>query len=187
MSQGMDGTKAVPQRLATRLAEVAAELRREIYGEAGFPKWGTKFVEIEATVLAVGRELSRQMAEQTLAEQAQHTPPESFQSDAGETGLPTGTQPRQVETPAGTVTWPEPQACLPKARKAFSPAGPRVGAEAGRVAVADADREGRVPGSDAALVPAGRAGGQDAAGVAAGEQADRAHHGANRRGTRRRT
>ena len=121
MTQAMDGTKAVPERLATRLAEVAAELRREIYGEAGFPKWGTKFVEIEATVLDVGRELSRQMAEQTLAEQAQHPPPQAFQSDAGEAALAAGTQPRQVETAAGPVTWPEPQAYLPKARKAFSP------------------------------------------------------------------
>jgi len=32
MTQERDGTKAVPERLARRLAEVAAEFRREIYG-----------------------------------------------------------------------------------------------------------------------------------------------------------
>ncbi len=42
-----------------RLGEVAAELRQMIYGEQGYPEWGTKFAQIEDEGMAVGLELAR--------------------------------------------------------------------------------------------------------------------------------
>lgn len=127
MAQESRATRSVREKLASRLAEMARELREELYGEAGYPEWGTKFVEIESTVLEVGHELARKIAEQALAEQARHAPPEVFQSDDGEKAVSTGTQERVVETSSGRVIWREPRAYLPKSRKAFSPSGSSTG------------------------------------------------------------
>lgn len=119
--------KTVSEKVAARLAEMARELRAELYGAEGFPEWGTKFVVIEAQVLAVGHELARQMAEQALAEQARHVPAQAFTAETGEEAQAGGTTARELETPAGVVSWPEPQAYLPKARKDFFPSGSRIG------------------------------------------------------------
>lgn len=39
--------KGIDPAVQNRLAEVAEELRGLLYGEAGCPEWGTKFVDIE--------------------------------------------------------------------------------------------------------------------------------------------
>lgn len=127
MSTEATRRKAVSVKVSARLAEVARELRAELYGAEGYPEWGTKFVEIEAQVLAVGHELARHMAAQALAEQARHVPPQAFTDQRGEEARPGGTAKRELETPAGSVAWREPQAYLPKARKDFFPSKPCVG------------------------------------------------------------
>ena len=119
--------KAVSEKVAARLAEVARELRTELYGKEGYPEWGTKFVEIETQVLAVGHELARQMAEQALAEQARHVPAQAFTAETGEEAQGGGTARRDVETSAGVVSWAEPQAYLSKSRKDFFPSSARIG------------------------------------------------------------
>jgi hypothetical protein len=123
--------KGVSEKVSARLAEVARELRAELYGEEGYPGWGTKFVEIEEQVLAIGHDLARQLAEQALAEQARHVPPQAMKDVTGEEAEPGGTEQRELETPAGVVSWPEPQAYLPNSRKAFFPSGSRIGDKRG--------------------------------------------------------
>ena len=61
-----------------RLREVAAELRTLMYGEQACPAWGTKFAEIESEGMAVGRELSRLLMEQSTQEQTRHMPEDAL-------------------------------------------------------------------------------------------------------------
>ena len=103
-----------------RLREVAAELRHLIYGEQGYPEWGTKFVRIEEDGMVAGLELARLLMEQSLGEQAGQMPEEDL--DCGdETARPAGTDRADLETQAGDVAWDEPAAYLNKARRAFFP------------------------------------------------------------------
>jgi len=131
MATNATSGKVVSEKISARLAEVARELRAELYGEKGYPEWGTKFVEIEAQVLAIGNDLARQLAAQALEEQASHVPSRAFTTETGEEAHPGGTEQRDVETPAGKVSWNEPQAYLPKSRKAFFPSSSRVGDHGG--------------------------------------------------------
>lgn len=131
MSASATGGKAVSEKISARLSEMARELRTELYGEKGYPEWGTKFVEIEAQVLAIGHGLARQLAAQALEEQAGHVPPHAFTAETGEEAQPGGTELRDVETPAGKVSWNEPQAYLSKSRKAFFPSSSCTGDHGG--------------------------------------------------------
>ena len=73
-----------------RLGEGAAELRHIIYGEQGFPEWGTTFAQIEDEGMAVGLGLARLLMEQPAGEQATHMPEGDL--DCGEeTAQPVGT------------------------------------------------------------------------------------------------
>ena len=103
-----------------RLAEVAEELRGMMYGEAGCPEWGTKFAEIETEDMAIGRELSRLLMQQSVQSQAAQMPEEALQV-ADETVQKAGTGKRPLETEAGLVEWNEPLGYLKKARRSFSP------------------------------------------------------------------
>ena len=110
-----------------RLAEVAADTRELVYGEQGCPKWGTSFAEIEADAKEVGHEFMRLVMQQTGSQQAGILSEEALTTDSGETAQCIGTRPRQIETESGPVSWPEPQAYLPKSRKAFFPSDQGIG------------------------------------------------------------
>lgn len=113
-------SKLTPE-VRKRLAELAAEARELVYGVQGCPKWGTSFAEIEADAKEVGHEFIRLVMEQTGSEQAGILPTEALTAGSGETAQCIGTRPRQIETESGPVSWPEPEAYLPKSRKAFFP------------------------------------------------------------------
>lgn len=114
--------------LQARLREMAAELRQALYGEAGFPEWGTKFREIEKDGMSVGLELARLVMEQSVGEQARHMPPAAAQV-AGDDARVVGTESTPLQTEAGPVVWNEPKAHLRKSRKAFFPPPASAGAE----------------------------------------------------------
>lgn len=52
-------------------------MRNAVYGEAGFPEWGTRFTEIEAPGMNIGLEIARLFMEQAVDQQSQSTAPHS--------------------------------------------------------------------------------------------------------------
>ncbi len=116
----MGQTKLSPQ-VRQRLAELAAEARQLVYGEAGCPEWGTPFAEIEDDAKEVGHEFIRLLMQQAAEGQVKSLPEEALITDAGEVAQSIGTEERTIETESGEVSWDEPQAYLPKSRKAFFP------------------------------------------------------------------
>ncbi|MBS0203171.1 MAG: hypothetical protein JSS49_09755 [Planctomycetes bacterium] len=88
----------VSPEVQERLEKVAAELRVLLYGEDGFPEWGTKFREIEAEGMSVGLELARLVMEQSVSEQAKVIPQASLSVEE-DLVLVTGAE----ETPLETV------------------------------------------------------------------------------------
>jgi len=118
--------KKIDPAVQQRLGEVAAELRHIIYGEQGFPEWGTKFTQIEGEGMAVGLELARLLMEQSVGEQATHMPGEDLDCPE-ETAQPAGTDRADLKTQAGEVEWDEPAAYLNKARRAFFPSAEGFG------------------------------------------------------------
>ena len=116
----------VSAEVATELVDLARQMRRLIYGSEGVPEWGTKFSQIEAEALEVGRELSRLIMEQSVGEQAERLPPQALQ-EAEELAGVIGTEPTVVETTAGEVQWKPPKTRLSKARRDFFPSQPSVG------------------------------------------------------------
>ena len=112
--------KPIDPELQARLREVAAELRRALYGEDGFPEWGTRFREIEQDGMSVGLELARLVMEQSVSEQARHMPASAASVPGDEVRL-VGTESMPLQTEAGPVAWDEPKAERRKGRKAFFP------------------------------------------------------------------
>jgi len=110
-----------------RLAEVAQEARRLVYGDKGCPEWGTSFAEIESDAREVGHEFIRLLMEQTTDGQAGEMPQTALNTESGEVAQRTGSEERTLETESGTISWPEPKAYLPKSRKAFFPSGQSAG------------------------------------------------------------
>lgn len=106
-----------------KLIEVAREARKLVYGEEGFPEWGTSFAEIETDAKEVGHEFIRLLMEQTAEGQAAQVPEAAVATEAGERGVLVGAEDRRVETESGEVLWKEPKAYLPKSRKDFFPSG----------------------------------------------------------------
>ena len=85
---------------------------------------GTKFSQIEAESLEVGRELSRLMMEQAVDEQSERVPSSALEkSDSGEPAAMIGTEPSVLETTAGEVQWKQPKTRLSQARRDFFPSG----------------------------------------------------------------
>ena len=123
------GERKLTPQVRQRLAEIAGEARRLIYGDAGCPEWGTLFAEIEDDAKEVGHEFIRLLMQQTTEDQAQLLPDEALSTDAGEMAQPIGVETRTIETESGEVGWNEPKAYLPKSRKAFFPSieGPGTG------------------------------------------------------------
>lgn len=112
--------KKFDSAIQNRLAEVAEELRGLLYGEAGAPEWGTKFVDIETQDMAIGRELSRLLMEQSMQSQAAQMPDEAIESP-DEVIQKVGVDNRVLQTEAGEVEWDEPLGYLKKSRRSFSP------------------------------------------------------------------
>jgi hypothetical protein len=108
------------------LRRVAAEGRSLLYGEAAYPKWGTKFSEIERDGMSVGLELARLLMEQGVAEQAQHMPTAAGEV-SDEVAVPAGRDATALETEAGSIAWEQPRRYLKRGRKAFFPPTPGVG------------------------------------------------------------
>ena len=123
-------TKLTPQS-RERLAELVAEARELMYGEAGCPAWGTLFAEIEDDAKEVGHEFIRLLMQQTASEQVASLPAETLVTEAGEAAQSIGTHRRSIETESGSVCWDEPQSYLPKSRKAFFPSVESFGPEGG--------------------------------------------------------
>jgi len=123
------GERKLTPQVRQRLAEIAGEARRLIYGDAGCPEWGTLFAEIEDDAKEVGHEFIRLLMQQTTEDQAHLLPNEALSTDDGEMAQPIGVETRTIETESGEVGWNEPKAYLPKSRKAFFPSieGPGTG------------------------------------------------------------
>lgn len=115
------GTRKLTPEVRQRLAEMAAEARELVYGKAGCPEWGTLFAEIEDDAKEVGHEFIRLLMQQSADGQAEILPPEALATDSGEPAQLIGKQQRTIETEYGGVSWDEPNAYLPKSRKAFFP------------------------------------------------------------------
>ena len=133
------GKSKLTPEVRRRLVELAAEARGLVYGQAGCPEWGTKFVEIEADARELGQEFMRLMMEQTNSRQAADVPDEALRTDSGEVAVGLISADRALETEAGGVSWKEPKAYLPKSRKDFFPSVPSLGADGGRGVVAGGD------------------------------------------------
>jgi len=119
-------SKLTPE-VRKRLAELAAEARKLVYGEEGCPQWGTSFAEIEADAKEVGHEFIRLVMEQTGSQQAGKLPNEVLITESGEKAQHIGSRLREIETESGPVSWSEPEAYLPKSRKAFFPSDEGAG------------------------------------------------------------
>jgi hypothetical protein len=129
MAKRTDGKTRLNPAVQQRLCELADELRGLIYGEQGFPNWGTPFAEIESDAKEVGHEFIRLLMEQTSDEQSRVVPNTALQSASGELAQLIGREERTLETESGRVQWQEPKAYLPKSRKDFFPSKPCVGPE----------------------------------------------------------
>ena len=123
------GKAKLTPEVRQRLADMAAEARQLVYGEAGCPEWGTLFAEIEDDAREVDLEFIRLLMQQAAQEQAETLPTEALNTDSGEMAQSIGSEERAIETESGAVKWDEPKAYLPKSRKVFFPSveGPRTG------------------------------------------------------------
>ncbi len=119
----------VAPEVAEQLAQMARELRVAVYGEEGFPVWGTKFDEIEQQGMDIGREVARLFMEQTVASQAQgDLPQQALQPHGEDTPKLTNKDFKStLETPAGEIHWEHPKTRLTKARRDFFPSGESAG------------------------------------------------------------
>jgi hypothetical protein len=124
-------TNDVSPEAAARLAEMAREMRELVYGETACPQWGTKFTQIESEGMNLGLELARLFMEQSVGQQAEHTPDEALQCDGELAERGTETKPAALETPAGEVSWEQPQTRLCESRRAFFPSGEELGNQRG--------------------------------------------------------
>ncbi len=121
MAKRLMGQSKLTSELREQLSKMAAEARLLVYGAAGCPAWGTKFVEIEDDAKEVGHEFIRLLMQQTAEGQAETVPGEALKADSGEVARLIGAEERILETESGPVIWEEPKAYLPKSRKDFFP------------------------------------------------------------------
>ena len=121
------GRAKLTPEVRQRLADMAAEVRQLVYGEAGCPEWGTLFAEIEDDAREVGLEFIRLLMQQATQEQAETLQTEALNTGSGEVAQSIGSEERTIETESGEVKWDEPKAYLPKSRKAFFPQSKALG------------------------------------------------------------
>jgi len=119
----------VSPEIAARLAEMTREMRELVYGEQAFPEWGTQFTEIESEGMSLGLEMARLFMEQSVSEQAEHVPEDALESDGEVAKKEAKSKTAGLETPAGEVTWEQPQTRLKKSRRAFFPSGEEFGGQ----------------------------------------------------------
>lgn len=121
MAKRTVGKPKLTPEVRRRLGEIAREAQVLLYGEAQCPEWGTSFAEIEDDAKEVGFEFIRLLMQFSVADQAERMPKAALTGDSGEVAVGAGTEERTIETESGPVAWNEPQAYLPKSRKAFFP------------------------------------------------------------------
>jgi hypothetical protein len=121
MAKRTVGKSKLTAEVRQRLAEIAREAQQLLYGEAKCPEWGTSFAEIEDDAKEVGYEMIRLLMQYSIGDQAERMPEGALAGEAEELAQQVGTEERTIETESGSVTWNEPQAYLPKSRKAFFP------------------------------------------------------------------
>ncbi len=111
----------------SRLGQIAQELARELYPN-GLPR-GTKFSELEAVAVALGDEVSRQLIEVSVREQADDWPEDELGEcpHCGGAARKRPDEPRVVATTRGTVAWKQRVKNCPRCRRAFFPSEPSVG------------------------------------------------------------
>lgn len=122
-------SKTLPPEVASKLADVARELRQQIYGEPACPEWGTRFTQIEDQGMLVGLELARLFMQQSVQHQADGEIPTHAAVCDGEHALIDKDRQHEtiLETPAGEVEWKQPKTRLKKSRRDFFPSGPGIG------------------------------------------------------------
>ena len=110
---------------------MARELRVAVYGDEGFPEWGTQFDSIEEQGMDIGREVARLFMEQTVSSQAQaELPQQALPSHGEDTPKLTNKDFKStLETPAGEINGEQPQTRLAKARRDFFPSSQSTGRE----------------------------------------------------------
>ncbi len=98
-------SNTIPPEIASKLADVARELREQIYGEQACPKWGTRFTQIEDQGMQVGLELARLFMEQSVQHQADgDIPPQAVVCDCEQAVIDKNRQHETtLDTPAGVL------------------------------------------------------------------------------------
>jgi hypothetical protein len=124
---------AISQKLHERIQAFAAELRQEVYGEAGAPQWGTTFTEIEDTGVEIGDAVTIAVVGQSLQQHA--TGGGNIANLAcclcGRRSEQDAVEPRIVRTRRGETQWLEPKGYCKHCRKAFFPAVESLGDRTG--------------------------------------------------------
>ena len=120
---------AISTDLRKRVKAVAAELRREIYGPLGAPKWGTKFTKIEDTATELGDAIACELIGQSLDEQAGTVDDGSpvVCAVCGRGAKEDDLEPRIIQTRRGDAVWRERKYYCKHCRKAFFPSVERFG------------------------------------------------------------
>ena len=111
-----------------RIAAMAVELRRELWGPKGYPPWGTKFVEIEEKTGEVGDALACALLSRGLQEQAEAEG--HVAGKRGGCGEPIPLEEsagRLLQAKRGEAVWQESYGRCRRCRKAFFPSLPRLG------------------------------------------------------------
>jgi len=119
---------AISQQLQQRIEELAADLRKEIYGPRGCPPWGTKFVDMELETGEVGDAMACAMLSQYLREQADiegHT--DGKCSGCGEIIPLKEIAGRLLQVRHGEIAWQESYGQCRRCRRAFFPSLPSFG------------------------------------------------------------
>ena len=123
---------AISQQLQDRIAAVAGELRKELYGPKGYPPWGTKFVELEEQTGEVGDALACAMLSRSLREQAETEGHAAGKcSGCGELLPLTEIAGRLLQAKRGEAVWQESFGRCKRCRKAFFPSVASLGNRAG--------------------------------------------------------
>jgi len=119
---------AINQELRDRIAAMAVELRRELWGPKGYPPWGTKFTEMEEETADVGDAFAGVLLSQGLHEQAEaegHAA--GMCSGCGEPIPLEEIAGRLLQAKRGEAVWQESYGRCKRCRKAFFPSLPSLG------------------------------------------------------------
>jgi len=123
---------ALDKELQERVAAVAKELRKLLWGPKGYPPWGTKFVEIEEETAEVGDALACVLLAQGLQDQAEREGHQAGKcSGCGEPIPLDEIAGRLLQAKRGEAVWQESFGRCQRCRKAFFPSLPGLGDRAG--------------------------------------------------------